>query len=218
MKNVWDNIFKKKKWGEYPPEDLIRFIKRFKKKNKKKKILKVLELGCGPGCNLNFYKKEDFKVYGIDISKTAIIKSRRLFKRKDMNNFVIGNFSNLNWNNGYFDCVVDNFSVYANKTSEIKKTYKEIHRVLKKGGYFFSKVWGRKTLGFGRGKKIENSTFTNIKSGPCKNMGLSHFFSINELKKLNKIFSFSQIDKNCFTDKYVDKNYYVEIFISTCKK
>ena len=38
MVNVWENIFKKKKWGEYPPEDLIRFIIRHRQKNNSRRM------------------------------------------------------------------------------------------------------------------------------------------------------------------------------------
>jgi len=214
MSNIWENIFKKKNWGKYPPEDLIRFIKRFKRNKKNLKNIKLLEVGCGPGANIDFLKKEGFDVYGIDMSPTAINKINLLLNKHDSKNFQIGSFSSLPWSNNFFDGVIDNFSIYANELSTISKTYNEIYRVVKKRGFFFSKVWGTKTQGYGTGKKIENSTFTNIKIGPCKGMGMSHFFTYSELKKMNKIYKINQIDKNCYTDKYVNKNFFVEIFIS----
>ena len=48
MNKTWEKLFKRD-WGKYPPEDLIRFIKRLKKNTKiKKKLKKILEIGCGP--------------------------------------------------------------------------------------------------------------------------------------------------------------------------
>ncbi len=216
MTNVWEKLFKKKKWGEYPPEDLIRFISRHKKKKISKKM-KVLEVGCGTGANLKFLKDKGFDIYGIDISQTAIKKVKRLMK-KDKANFKNGNFSNIPWPDDYFDGVIDNFSVYANKISIIKKTYSEIYRVLKKKGFFFSKVWGTKTQGYRKGKKLEHNTFQKIKIGPCKNMGVTHFFTYKELKNLNKIYRSNLIDKNFYSDKSINKNYFVEIFISQSYK
>jgi ubiquinone/menaquinone biosynthesis C-methylase UbiE len=220
MNETWDKLFKKRDWGKYPPEDLIRFIKRLKKNTKIKKKLKILELGCGPGANLNFLKNENLDIYGIDISKTAINKSRKILNLKTNENkkFKVGDFSNLPWQNIFFDCVIDNFSVYANTNKVIKKTYFEVHRVLKKNGSFFSKVWGTKTLGYKNGKKVEKGTYNKIKFGPCKNMGISHFFEYSELKRLNNIFNYNQIDRNYYTDKYLGKNYFAEIFISISKK
>ena len=34
IKKSWNKIFKKKDWGEYPAEDLVRFFKKLKKKKK----------------------------------------------------------------------------------------------------------------------------------------------------------------------------------------
>lgn len=200
-------------WSDYPPEDLIRFIKRFKSKYSIQKP-KLLELGCGPGSNINFFIKEGFEVFGIDLSKTAISEIKKKVGTPYKKNFKIGNFINLPWDKEYFDGVIDNFSIYANKKNDIQQTYLEIKRVLKNKGFFFSKVWGTKTLGFGNGIKIENNTFDNINNGPCRNMGISHFFTFNELKMLNKIFSKNVIDINTYTEKMRSNNYKVEIFIS----
>ena len=134
--------------GKISPEDLIRFIKRLKKNTKIKKKLKILELGCGPGANLNFLKNENIDIYGIDISKTAINKSRKILNLKTNENkkFKVGDFSNLPWQNTFFDCVIDNFSVYANTNKVIKKTYFEVHRVLKKMALFFQRFGVQKLL------------------------------------------------------------------------
>ncbi len=213
MINIWEKTFKKKKWGEYPPEDLIRFIRRLKFKKKKSKI-KILELGCGPGANVKFLIKEGFNVYGIDISKTAIQKARSKISKIKSKNFIVGNFKNIPWPDSYFDGVIDNFSLYANELKDIKRTYKEIHRVLKAKGFFFSKVWGTKTQGFQRGIKLEKNTFKDINIGPCKNLGISHFFTLNELTDLNSIFSNNTIDINNYTDKKISKNYFAQVYIS----
>ena len=45
-------------------------------------------------------------------------------------------------------------------------------------------------------------------------MGISHFFTLNEMKILNKIFSKNVIDVNTYTEKMRSNNYKVEIFIS----
>jgi len=42
---TWDNVFLKKEWGKYPPEELIRFIARnfYEVKNRKK--VRILDMG-----------------------------------------------------------------------------------------------------------------------------------------------------------------------------
>ena len=81
-----------------------------------------------------------------------------------------------------FDLVVDVFALYANILPEIHKTVKEIVRALKPGGFFFTTVWGLKTQGYGTGKRLEENTYSEISSGPCKDMGVAHFFNEKELQ------------------------------------
>ena len=179
----WDEKFQSRSWGKYPNEDLIRFVCGEYSKNRKKNS-KVLEIGSGTGANLWFLQKEELEVSGIDSSKTGIEESLKKLGVKGQSppDLHIGNFSSLPWETESFDLVVDVFALYANILPEIHKTVKEIVRVLKPGGFFFTKVWGVKTQGYGTGKKLEENTYSDISSGPCKDMGVSHFFNEKELK------------------------------------
>ena len=55
--------------------------------------------------------------------------------------------------NTFFDCVIDNFSVYANTNKVIKKNLFEVHRVLKKNGSFFQRFGVQKLLDIKKWKK-----------------------------------------------------------------
>lgn len=101
----------------------------------------------------------------------------------------------LPWNDATFDVAIDIFALYANTNDVIAKAMAEISRVLKSGGLFYTKLWGTNTTGFGTGKSLESSTFDDISSGPCSNMGVSHFFSKEEIEKLfGKFFTPIAID------------------------
>lgn len=195
----WDTKFSSGSWGKYPPEELVRFIGRsFKNINVRDK--KILEVGCGPGANLWFLHREGFQVAGIDGSPNAVeqSKNRLLTENKHLNSMEpdirVGNFSSLAWEDNSFDVVIDVFSVYANPIEIIKKTLEEVHRVLKPGGAFFCKLWGTNTTGYGTGTQIEKNTFDSISTGPCANMGVTHFFDINEIKKVYSMFKLVSIE------------------------
>lgn len=194
----WDDKFSSRSWGKYPPEDLIRFIGRNYPTNRPG--ISVLEVGCGPGANLWFLHREGFKVSGIDGSNSAIEQaSKRLIKENiDLNNvppdLKVGNFAILPWEDHSFDAVVDIFAIYANQMSVIKSSLQEIHRVLKPGGRFYSKFWGTNTTGYGEGIKIEEGTFDQITSGPCKDMGVSHFFKYQDISSVFKAFEIINIE------------------------
>ncbi len=196
----WDEKFKSRAWGRYPPEDLVRFMGRnFKSADKSK--LRVLEVGCGPGANIWFLHREGYAVSAIDVSPTAIdlLRGRLDEENKGIKNSApdlkVGNFETLPWQNAEFDVVVDIFALYANTNEVIASALKEISRVLKPGGLFYTKLWGTNTTGFGTGKSLESATFDDITSGPCNNMGVSHFFDRKEIEALfGKFFTPIAID------------------------
>ena len=185
----WDKKFKSRAWGRYPPEDLVRFMGR-NFKNAEKNNVHVLEVGCGPGANVWFLHREGYTVSAIDVSPTAIqlVGERLAAENKDFKSpapdLRVGNFETLPWADAQFDAVVDIFALYANTNDVIAKSLKEIARVLKPGGLFYTKLWGTNTTGFGSGKTLEPATFDEISSGPCSNMGVSHFFSKAEINAL----------------------------------
>ena len=108
---VWDKIFNEKEWGKYPSEDLIRFIaKYFYNSSNDRKNIKILEIGSGPGANLWFLAREGFCVYGIDLSKKAIEISKERLELEVSGwkgSLFCGDISNLNFEDDFFDAVID---------------------------------------------------------------------------------------------------------------
>jgi hypothetical protein len=49
------------------------------------------------------------------------------------------------------------------------------------GGLFYSKLWGTGCTGYGTGRQLEPGTFDDIPEGPCRGMGVSHFFTRDEI-------------------------------------
>ncbi len=91
---------------------------------------KVLEIGCSNGLAAKKYSKY-FRTYlGIDISDKAINKAKSL-KLKNTR-FICSDAHLLPIENNYFDCVIVNSLLHH---LDLKKSLKEINRVLKKDGY-----------------------------------------------------------------------------------
>jgi len=92
---------------------------------------RILDLGCGPGIYAKILKKRKAEVYGIDISKREIEIARGYAKGVD---FRVGNAYRLPYESGYFDFVVS--ALVAEHFVDVDKAFKEVRRVLKKGGIF----------------------------------------------------------------------------------
>lgn len=126
---------------KYPNEELCRFMGRnfFCIPNDTRKDIKILETGCGSGSNLWMIAKEGFDAYGIDLSKKAIeLCGQMLLKYDTSANLSIQNMVQLNFTDDYFDAVVDVFSSNCLTKEDHKKYLKEIRRIIKSTGKFFS--------------------------------------------------------------------------------
>ncbi|MCB0335702.1 MAG: class I SAM-dependent methyltransferase [Bdellovibrionales bacterium] len=203
----WDDKFKARVWGRYPPEDLIRFVARNFGSYAHHEV-SVLEIGCGPGANLWFLHREGFHVAGIDCSPTAIEQAtkRLTIENNDCNliepDLRVGDFSALPWPDEAFDLVIDIFALYANTLAVMESTLAEVERVLKPYGTFYSKLWGKNCTGYGEGLELEPGTFDDVPHGPCKQMGVCHFFDREEITRVFSRFEACAIDTVSRTDSY----------------
>lgn len=118
------------------------YIKRIKKNNilKEFKNKYCIDFGCGHGQFLMALKKLGAKkVVGIDFGEKNISfanKMKKKLKFTDNNvKFIKGNVYSVPFKNNSFDFAVQN-GVFHHLKDE-NRAYKEVHRVLKKGGKFW---------------------------------------------------------------------------------
>lgn len=102
-----------------------------------KKNIKVLDLGCGGGNVAGFLKKKfpNWEIYGIDISKKAIINANKNYKGIK---FLVSGAHSLPFEDNQFDLILslDTLEHFEN----YQKVITEISRILKKGGIFYLAV------------------------------------------------------------------------------
>jgi len=184
---IWNQIFENKEWGKYPETELVRFIARNYYNANKRKNIKILDLGCGPGANSWFMAREGFDVHSFDGSSAAIKLLKQRFEKNGLSHSTkIGEIIKIPYENNYFDCVIEIECLSCNKREDIKKAVDEIHRTLKKGGKLYSQFFGKQTWGYGKGEKIEEGTYTKIKEGTLVGVGRVHF---TDKKEIEEIFS-----------------------------
>lgn len=214
---VWEKIYKSRSWGMYPPEELIRFIAtNYYSINNRKKI-KILEVGCGTGANLWYLAREGFSVYGIDGSRIAIKLLKQRFKKENLTGqFIIGEINNLPWDTGEFDCVIDNNCLSCNTEKDTQQIINEIHRVLKNKGKHFSKSLAKGCWGKNTGIKIDHSSRSHIRIGPCKGMGIVRFATVYDIKTLYQNFTNLKIELSEHT--YNNRTNKIRNLIISCQK
>lgn len=195
----------------YPNEELLRFFGRELfplNKNKRKKI-KILEIGCGSGANLWMIAKEGFQTFGIDLSKESLQLSKKMLEKWRVKaDLKLGDMTNLPYNNSEFDIIVDVFSSNCLSVSDYEKCLKEVSRVLKNGGKFFSYIPSTNSDAFKKykpAKKIDDYTLNGIYRKTSPYYGNFYPFRFTDTKLILKIIK--ENDLKLKYDEIVSRTY-----------
>lgn len=91
--------------------------------------MKLLDLACGDGTDLVYYKTLGAEVHGLDASEELIkIAAAKFLGAK----LTVGLFENIPYEDNYFDAVLSKYAIQTSK--DVNPVFEEIHRVLKPGG------------------------------------------------------------------------------------
>jgi ubiquinone/menaquinone biosynthesis C-methylase UbiE len=114
-------------WDKREPSKLVN---RLLDETDKKKVLNILELGCGNGVDSIAFGEKGHKVIGIDISPDAIKLAKKNNKQNNVT-FEVGDAEKLKFKDNQFDLV---YSMAVLHSSDLKKSIAELSRVLKPSG------------------------------------------------------------------------------------
>lgn len=183
--DMWETIHSEQDWGQYPSEEVIRFVARnFFKKDRKS--IRIVDMGCGNGSVVWFAAREGFDVYGFDGSKTAIEKAKKRISDENVRaSLTVCDAANTFYPEGFFNAVIDSAVIYANRTQGIKAILKECYRILQRDGKIFSTgLFKVGMTGYCSGEKLEENTYREILEGPLSHRGTVHFFTYQEIIEL----------------------------------
>lgn len=213
---TWEEIHSTQEWGKYPSEPVIRFVARNYYKGDRN-ATKILDFGCGGGSHTWYLAKEGFDTYGFDGSKSAVNKvEARLKEEKLKADLRVRDALELDYEEDFFDCVIDNATIYANKKQNIVNMYQQVYRMLKRDGKLFSVSFTTGTTGFGTGKRLEENTFCDITKGGLEGRGISHFYEEKELENLLKEIGYRNIVIDIL--RFTDRGNVVEQFLVQAEK
>lgn len=171
----WEICYRNnKQMSLWPWSDLISYVMRYSKPPSNN--FNVLELGCGPGANIPFFKNLGINYYAIDGSPTIVNKVWKRFPEYKQN-IKVGDFTKHIPFSMEFDLVVDRSSLTLNNTKDIKKTISLVFKKLKPGGKFIGIDWfSNLHTDFLKGKSGgDKYTRDGIKEGLFADLGKVHF-------------------------------------------
>jgi len=173
----------------WPWTDLVSLVMRYSKPKPPK--FTVLEVGCGSGANIPFFRNFDFlKYFGIDGSPTIIKKLHERYPDlKD--HLIVSDYTKGIPFEENFNLIIDRASLTCNTTEAIQKVLKLIYAKLKPDGKIISvDMYSTKYSEFKEGQDAEDYyTRKNYESGPFAHTGRVHFSNKSHLLDLFKQFS-----------------------------
>lgn len=156
--------------------------------------INTLDVGCGNGYTVRIMAKHiapDGNAYGIDISEKMLNSAKTLSKEFNNVHFKAGNFSNLSFDDDFFDIITSVESIYY--AENMLNALNEVKRVLKPGGKFYCITYFY--------KEHKNSAVW-ADYIPLK----MHYLSESEYKELFIEAGFSHVEiKRIFDPRPVDK-------------
>ena len=200
---TWEEIHATQEWGKYPSESVIRFAARNYYKSDRKDV-KILDFGCGGGSHTWYLAREGFDVYAFDGSQSAVKKVKVRLEQEGLSaDLRVRDALELDYREGFFDCVIDSATICANKLQNITGMYQKVYELLKRGGKLFSISFTAGTTGYGMGRELERNTFCDITEGSLGGRGIAHFYEEGELEKLLGEIGFRNVvvDTMRFTDR-----------------
>ncbi|KND47578.1 MAG: Alternative oxidase/tellurite resistance protein TehB [Parcubacteria bacterium C7867-006] len=146
QENVWEREYRKSKLltkENKPQSDVVRFVQFLKKEEGLiPENLSILDLGSGTGRNSFYFAEIGNKVLGLEISKTAIEIGNDNAKNAGLNvKYIKQSIGEIfPCDSESVDVVLDVTSSNSLNESEREVFLSETNRVLKSGGYFFTKA------------------------------------------------------------------------------
>lgn len=184
----WDDVFSSQEWGKYPGEELIRFVARRFYSVPDRKAVRILELGCGTGANVWFLAREGFSVTGMDGSRVAIEQARTRLAAEGLSaELHVGDINALPFPAESFDAVIDVECLSCNSLKDTRATLAEALRVLRPGGWIYSKTFCAGMTGEATAVRLEGEprTYVEMREGPlAKRFGLVRLTAEDEIPEV----------------------------------
>lgn len=201
---AWDELFRKRSWGKWPNEELVRFFYKnftlgggsFLGDPPGNETIRVLELGCGTGANAQLFAAEEVPYVGIDGSPRAIEIARTWLQSQ----FFVGDISALTaLGLGTFDFIFD-VGCFMHNEDRAEILTQAFVALRPMGRVFFTEICATTCSAFIDKHGCDPKTVT-INEPPFQNLPY-HFFTGPELYSLFRTAGFVEIKVELLSRTY----------------
>ncbi|WP_341322416.1 class I SAM-dependent methyltransferase [Solibacillus sp. FSL H8-0523] len=191
----WEEVYQNQNHlSIWPWSDVVSYVKRHT--NASGSDFKVLELGCGAGANIPFFKSLNVEYHAIDGSPSIVEKLHTQFPEYK-NNIQIGDFTKLDFGKNKYDLILDRASITHNTTRAINECLANVYKALKNKGTYIGIDWFSSAHSdFNKGSLLENDLYTKtgFTEGQFSGLGNVHFSDKDHLMKLFSAFEIKVLE------------------------
>ena len=197
----WDSRYKEgTHLSVWPWSDLVSFVMRYSRPTGAG--MRVLEIGCGAGANIPFFKSIGADYYSVEGSSEIV--SSLIERFPELNGRIVtGDFTEQLNVPGEFDLVFDRGSITCNTQSSIERCLKLVNAKLKPEGKFIGIDWYSSDFSDKSCGEIIDDPYTrgNFTSGRLKGTGKVHFSDEAHIRKLLADFNLTVLEHKVVSRK-----------------
>ncbi|MGB2870025.1 MAG: class I SAM-dependent methyltransferase [Bacteroidota bacterium] len=190
----------------WPWSDLVSYVMRYA--TPAGSNWRVLELGCGAGANIPFFRSHKAEYHAVDGSQHIVQRLCESFPEY-RHQIKVSDFTESIPFEGPFDLVVDRAAVTHNSRKAIQHALALVHDKLKPGGTFIGIDWfSTEHSDFRYGSTYEDEyTKTNAEQGQFAGIGAVHFSDKAELQYLFRGFRLEILEHKTIRQQLPDSDF-----------
>ena len=160
-----------------------------------RKCTSLLDLGCGDGRDSIFFAKQGYEVTAVDVSPIALQILQKKIDEENIKNIRVmeQDILNIEFPENSFDIIYAHLSLQYFLDKETTEVFKNIHKILKKGGFLFIKCKSTEDEDFGKGKMFETNVYVTRENY------VRHFFDERYMREKLQGFTTLNIEKTTGT-------------------
>ena len=179
----WDATYRSSQHiSVWPWSDLVSLVMRYA--HPKDGFLRVLELGCGAGANIQFFVDTGADYWAVEGSQAIVSTLRQRYPALS-EQILVGDFTSSIPCNGVFDLVIDRSSLTHNNTAAIQRGLALAYDTLRPNGKFIGVNWfSTKNQYAEAGTMVDSHTRRDIPAPLLEGLGKVHFSDFDHLDNL----------------------------------